>query len=92
MYFATPKKKHAKRRMVNRDLVEAVVDKLDRGGTVFVQTDIKFLADEMFDLFRADARLTETMINESPFPVKTERETAVEAKGLPVYRRLFRND
>ncbi len=83
------KKRHAKRRMVNAELVDAVVSKLAPGGKVFVQTDIEFLADEMFSLFSAEPRLTEVAIDANPFPVKTEREKAVEDKELPVYRRLY---
>lgn len=81
------KKKHAKRRMVNAELVETVVDKLTKHGEVFIQTDIEFLAEEMFELFRAHKSLTETKVK--PLSVKTERETAVEAKGLPVFRTMF---
>ncbi len=84
------KKKHAKRRMVNAELVATIVDKLSRDGRVFVQTDIEFLADDMFELFRADERLKEVAVAENPFPVKTERERAVEDKGLPVYRAMWR--
>lgn len=83
------KKRHAKRRMVNAELVAAVVNKLAVGGRIFVQTDIEFLAEEMFELFRADKRLGEIEISENPFPVRTEREKAVEDKDLPVYRSLF---
>lgn len=83
------KKKHAKRRMVNRELVETVAEKLAAGGRVFVQTDIEFLAEEMFELFRADERLEEIEMVGNPFPVKTEREKAVEDKELPVYRAMF---
>jgi tRNA (guanine-N7-)-methyltransferase len=83
------KKKHAKRRMVNAELVRTVVDKLSPGGRVFVQTDIESLGQEMFELFRADDRLEEVAVTENPFLVKTEREKAVEDKALPVYRRLF---
>lgn len=83
------KKKHAKRRMVNRQLVETVVSHLAENGKIFVQTDIEFLADEMFELFRENENLKEVEINENPFPVKTEREKAVEEKDLPVYRRVF---
>jgi hypothetical protein len=54
-----------------------------------VQTDIEFLADEMFGLFRQPIELNEVRVEENPFPVKTEREKAVEDKGLPVYRRKF---
>ena len=83
------KKKHAKRRMVNREMVETIAYHLAPGGRVFVQTDIEFLADEMFGLFRADKRFREQQIADNPFPVKTEREKAVEDKGLAVYRTMF---
>ena len=83
------KKKHAKRRMVNEEMVDTIAKHLVREGRVFVQTDIEFLAEEMFDLFRADKRFAEVATVTNPFPVKTEREKAVEDKGLPVYRSLF---
>lgn len=83
------KKKHAKRRMVNKELVETVVEKLAENGNIFVQTDIEFLAEEMFELFRANEKLVEIPTEKNPFPVKTERETAVEEKNLPVYRSIF---
>ncbi|MFT3743677.1 MAG: tRNA (guanosine(46)-N7)-methyltransferase TrmB [Pyrinomonadaceae bacterium] len=83
------KNRHAKRRMVNVELVDAVVKKLASGGEIFVQTDIEFLAEEMFELFRADKVLTEIPTDHNPFPVRTEREKAVEDKELPVYRSLF---
>ncbi len=83
------KKRHAKRRMVNAELVATVVDKLAPCGKVFVQTDIEFLADEMFELFRADERLSGIETRENPFSVKTERENAVEDKGLPIYRTML---
>lgn len=83
------KKKHAKRRMVNEEMVETIARHLAPGGRVFVQTDIEFLADEMFTIFRNDDRFVETQTEANPFPVKTEREKAVEDKDLPVYRRLW---
>lgn len=83
------KKKHAKRRMVNRELIETVVRHLAANGRIFVQTDIEFLAEEMFELFRANENLREMHIAGNPFPVKTERESAVEEKNLPIFRRIF---
>ena len=83
------KKKHAKRRMVKDKLVETLAGHLDVSGKIFIQTDVEFLAEEMFDLFRQNADLREIEIAENPFPVKTERESAVEEKGLEVYRRIF---
>jgi tRNA (guanine-N7-)-methyltransferase len=75
--------------MVNKELVDAVAAKLSPGGLIFVQTDIEFLAHEMFDLFRANADLIEERITDNPFPVKTEREKAVEEKGLSVFRSIY---
>ena len=85
------KKKHAKRRMVNQEMVDTIARHLAPGGKVFVQTDIEFLAEEMFDLFRADDRCREIEVASNPIPVKTERERAVEDKDLPVYRALFQS-
>lgn len=83
------KKKHAKRRMVNAELVQTIAGHLDLNGQVFVQTDVEFLAEEMFALFRENKNFKEIGISENAFPVKTEREQAVEDKNLPVYRRIF---
>jgi tRNA (guanine-N7-)-methyltransferase len=83
------KKKHAKRRMVNAELVETVIGNLASGGKIFIQSDIEFLAEEMHALFAADKRLTERVCDGNPFSVKTERELAVETKQAPVYRYLF---
>ncbi len=83
------KKKHAKRRMVNAKLVATIVNHLAQNGKVFVQTDIEFLAEEMFDLFRANQNLREISIKENPFAIKTEREKAVEEKNMLIYRAMF---
>jgi tRNA (guanine-N7-)-methyltransferase len=83
------KKKHAKRKMVNAEMIDSIAQHLVADGQVFVQTDIEFLAQEIFALFRADGRFLENSIVDNPMPVKTEREQAVESKLSPVYRKLF---
>ena len=83
------KKKHAKRRMVNRELVATIVNHLAQNGRIFIQTDIEFLAKEMFGLFRSCENLREILIKENPFAVKTEREKAVEEKNMLIYRAMF---
>ena len=83
------KRKHAKRRMVNEEMAHAIARHLEPRASVFVQTDIEFLAEEMFELFRSNNRFEEAACDENPFPVKTEREKAVEEKNMPVYRALF---
>jgi tRNA (guanine-N7-)-methyltransferase len=83
------KKRHAKRRMVNEELVETVAKHLPPGGKVFVQTDIEPLFDEIVGLFAASRRFSNHQISENPFFIKTEREKAVEEKNLPVFRTSF---
>jgi tRNA (guanine-N7-)-methyltransferase len=83
------KRKHAKRRMVTERLVTTLAGKLAPGGRVLVRTDIEFLADEMFGLFRSDPAFAEIATPAEPFPVKTEREAAVEAKSELIYRATF---
>lgn len=83
------KKKHAKRRMVKDEMAQAIVKHLAVGGRIFVQTDVEFLAEEIFDIFRQFENLREIETIENPFPVKTEREKSVENRNLPVYRKLF---
>jgi tRNA (guanine-N7-)-methyltransferase len=83
------KKKHAKRRMVDLPLAKAVAEKLAENGRVFIQTDVEFLAEEMFSRFREVETLREVAVEVSPFPIKTEREKAVEKRQLPIYRALF---
>ncbi|MDQ3750001.1 MAG: tRNA (guanosine(46)-N7)-methyltransferase TrmB, partial [Acidobacteriota bacterium] len=75
--------------MVKNNLVEIIAEHLKIPGKVFVQTDVDFLAEEMFELFRENAHLCEVEVAENPFPIKTEREIAVEEKGLPIYRAMF---
>ncbi|MBX3243302.1 MAG: tRNA (guanosine(46)-N7)-methyltransferase TrmB [Acidobacteria bacterium] len=83
------KKKHSKRRMVTPEMVETIANIAAPNARIFVQTDIEFLAEEMFDMFRKNEHFSEIEIDKNPFPVKTERENAVEEKGLPVYRAMW---
>ena len=75
--------------MVNRELVATIVNHLAQNGRIFIQTDIEFLAKEMFGLFRSCENLREILIKENPFAVKTEREKAVEEKNMLIYRAMF---
>ncbi|KXK00888.1 MAG: tRNA (guanine-N(7)-)-methyltransferase [Acidobacteria bacterium OLB17] len=83
------KKKHEKRRMVNPQMVETLARHLRAGGLVVVRSDVDFLFDEMAEMFRSDERFTERELAAVPFSVKSEREKAVEDKGLPIYRTNF---
>lgn len=91
IHFPDPwfKKRHAKRRMITDETAFTLTKFLSKGGKIFIQTDVEFLAEEMFEKFRAIKGLREIKVEKNPFPVKTEREKAVEAKGKQIYRALF---
>ncbi|MFN6570240.1 tRNA (guanosine(46)-N7)-methyltransferase TrmB [Dendronalium sp. ChiSLP03b] len=87
------KTRHAKRRVVQPELVEELANYLAVGGVVFLQSDMKFVAVEMRDRFAAHPAFeklgTEEWLMENPLPVPTEREITTQKKGEPVYRALF---
>lgn len=83
------KRKHAKRRMVNDELVLEIAKNLRSDGKIFIQTDVEFLAAEMSETFNQTNLFQKTLLKENPFPIKTEREISVETRNLPVYRAMF---
>lgn len=87
------KKRHNKRRVVQPELVDILVDYLAPQGQVFLQSDILEVAREMRDRFAANSSLTQlhpsTWLDDNPLVVPTEREKYVLAQNLPVYRVLL---
>lgn len=87
------KRKHNKRRVIQPELVDTLVDCLQPQGMVFLQSDIEEVALEMTARFDGHPSLVKqhqgTWLGENPLPVPTERELYVLADNLPVYRSLF---
>ncbi|MFN6482635.1 MULTISPECIES: tRNA (guanosine(46)-N7)-methyltransferase TrmB [unclassified Nostoc] len=87
------KTRHAKRRVVQPELVADLATYLAVGGIVFLQSDMEFVAVEMRDRFAENPAFekigTGEWLAENPLPVPTERETYTQNKGEPVYRALF---
>lgn len=73
--------------MVKDAMVGAIAKSLV--GKILIQTDVEFLAEEMFQLFRENESLREIEVKENPFPHQTEREVSVLKRNLPVYRAMF---
>ncbi len=88
------KRKHNKRRVIQPELVNILIDYLIPRGQVFLQSDIEEVAIEMRDRFADSPFLTqqhsETWLANNPLPVPTERELYVLEDNLPVYRVLFK--
>jgi tRNA (guanine-N7-)-methyltransferase len=87
------KTRHAKRRVVQPELVAELANYLAVGGVVFLQSDMEFVAVEMRDRFAVHPAYqqvgTEEWLAANPLPVATEREIYTQNKGEPVYRALF---
>lgn len=87
------KNRHAKRRLVQPQLVAELATYLCPGGVVFLQSDIKMLLEEMSDRFAShpdyNRQSQEALFAPNPLPVATEREQTTLARGESVYRALF---
>lgn len=88
------KKRQAKRRVVQPQLVETVAAYLATGGEVFLQSDVEQVAVEMRDRFEAHPAFQkyggDPWLATNPLPIPTERELSTLDQGEPVYRVLFK--
>ncbi|XP_057450819.1 uncharacterized protein LOC130742737 isoform X2 [Lotus japonicus] len=96
------KKKHHKRRVLQKSLVGSIVDNLMPGGQVFVQSDVLEVALDMRNQFdEVDALKhiddsnpamlcdSEGWLLSNPMEIRTEREIHAEFEGAKIYRRLY---
>jgi len=87
------KKKHHKRRVLQPETVAILAQFLPDNARIFLQSDIKEVAEEMCNLFLANPHfqsLTPNLwLTENPLPVMTEREIATINKNEPIYRAMF---
>lgn len=88
------KRKHQKRRVIQPELVDVLIEYLIDDGMVFLQSDIQEVAVEMKNRFAQHPLLVrqheQTWSAQNPFPIATERELYVLKDNLPVYRSLFK--
>jgi tRNA (guanine-N7-)-methyltransferase len=87
------KTRHAKRRMVQPELVTEIAQYLPIGGEVFLQSDLEWVAQEMCDRFSENPAFSRTQLDwlePNPLGVPTEREVATLNRGLPVHRAIYR--
>ncbi|MBZ8182557.1 tRNA (guanosine(46)-N7)-methyltransferase TrmB [Oscillatoria salina] len=87
------KKRHQKRRIVQPELVDILAQYLADRGIIFLQSDVKSVAEEMRDRFQEHpsfvSQHSQTWLDNNPFPVATERENLTLSRNEPVYRVLF---
>ena len=87
------KKRQAKRRVVQPELVETLATYLTGGGIVVLQSDVEEVAVEMCDRFSSHPGFqrqgNDPWLSTNPLPIATERELYTISHGEPVYRALF---
>jgi tRNA (guanine-N7-)-methyltransferase len=91
------KKQHLKRRVVNSQLVHTIARHLQQGGTIFLQSDVQDVLDDMRSKFREaeeyfidDIQDPNEYLEENFYGIPTEREISVLERNLPVYRTVVR--
>lgn len=82
------KKRHAKRRVLSRDLLDDLARLLTVGGELFVQTDVEDRYRAILALLNEHPAFDPRTIDENPFGARSNREVRADADGLPVYRIL----
>ncbi len=93
------KRRHRKRQVLQPSLLLSIANCLKPNSKLFVQSDVLDVINAMTSLielshcFDSSGSSEVKFIDESPFPVSTEREKLVLSVGYPVYRSLYiRND
>jgi tRNA (guanine-N7-)-methyltransferase len=86
------KNKHIKRRMLQGELIDSLVEYLSKDGIFFIQSDVLEVAIEMKHHLQENPHLR--LLNQdwsasSPFAIATEREIGVLNKGELIYRATF---
>ncbi|XP_022146903.1 uncharacterized protein LOC111015991 [Momordica charantia] len=97
------KKRHHKRRVVQKPLVESIVDSLTPGGQVLIQSDVLEVAVDMRLWFDSEADVLKHIdvldpsvlcdedgwLLNNPMGIRTEREIHAESEGAKIYRRMY---
>lgn len=91
------KRRHHKRRMIDRRLAEQIHEVLRAGGEVFVQSDVWEVALDALEVFEnLDTRFENRAgawsfwKDGNPFGARSWREANAEAEGLPIWRMRYR--
>ncbi|XP_010251523.1 PREDICTED: uncharacterized protein LOC104593408 isoform X2 [Nelumbo nucifera] len=97
------KKRHHKRRVVQKPLVDSILKNLSAGGQVFIQSDVFEVALDMRNQFESHNDMLEHIdvidpsvicddqgwLLSNPMGIRTEREIHAESEGAKIYRRLY---
>ena len=94
------KTRHQKRRVVQPQLTNDLAEYMPVGAWVWLQSDVESVADDMVEVFSANAQFKRSLeppqpgttglwLASNPLAAPTDRERVTLAQGKPVYRALF---
>ena len=89
------KRKHFKRRVIKKSLINSIAKYLSRDGELFIQSDIYKLMESMTNVVDNSRYFDRKVVkgikwlDKNPYDVTTDRENFVIKKNLPIYRAMY---
>ncbi len=89
------KRKHFKRRVLNKNLINSIAKSMSNDGEIFIQSDILKLIEYMTDTIDKNIYFNRKnigdfrFIDKNPYNVNTDRELFSLKKNLPIYRSMY---
>ena len=89
------KRKHIKRRVLKKTLLDSIARHMSKDGELFIQSDILNLIESMTSVIESskyfDRRYVKGVkwLDENPYEASTDRESLVLKKNLPIYRAMY---
>ena len=89
------KRKHLKRRVLTKSLLNSIARSISKDGELFIQSDISKLIEYMTNIIDEsvyfDRRVLKGIkwLEKNPYEVITDRESFVLKQNLPIYRAMY---
>ena len=89
------KRKHLKRRVFKKSLLNSIARYMSKNGELFIQSDIfkliEYMSASIDDSIYFDRKVVkgEKWLEKNPYEVSTDRESFVLKHNLPIYRAMY---
>ncbi len=89
------KRKHLKRRVLNKSLLYSIARSMSKDGELFIQSDIfkliEYMSNVIDDSIYFDRKVFKGLkwLEQNPYQVSTDRELFVLKQNLPIYRAMY---
>ena len=89
------KRKHMKRRVLKKCLLNSIARSMSHNGELFIQSDVFKLIEYMSDVIDESIYFDRKVVNglkwleKNPYEVSTDREIFVLKRNLPIFRAMY---